>query len=96
MGPDPAPKRPGFQVRLIVLFINIGTHAFLSKFMYAYLYPLNSPHSEGQIREAAKMMYYWGDLSELLLTIIFFALWYQKRSHLYNDLLPGRISTFSS
>lgn len=56
--------------------------------MYAYLYPLNSPHTEGQIRAAAKLMYYWGDLSELLLTIALFAIWYQKRGRQKYDLAP--------
>lgn len=79
IGPDPAPKRPSHVVRVSVLFVSIAAHAFLSKYMYAYLYPLHSPHSEEQIREAAKLMYYWGDLSELLLTIAIFVVWYQKR-----------------
>jgi putative membrane protein len=76
IGTDPAPERPAHLVRLIVLFISIASHAFLSKYMYAYGFPRNSHHSAEEIREAAKIMYYWGDLSELLLTIIFFAVWY--------------------
>lgn len=80
IGPDPAPKRPGHSVRVGVLFISIAAHAFLSKFMYAHLYPINSIHSSEEIREASKLMYYWGDLAELLLLIALFTLWYQKRS----------------
>lgn len=82
IGTDPGPEKPAHGVRLIVLFISIASHAFLSKYMYAYGYPRNSNHSLEEIREAAKIMYYWGDLSELLLTIIFFAMWYlyPKRS----------------
>ncbi|MCC9166356.1 cytochrome c oxidase assembly protein [Pontibacter harenae] len=79
VGLDPVPKRPSILLRVLVLFVSIAAHAFLSKFMYAYLYPLNSPYSSIEIREAAKLMYYWGDLSELLLTIALFSLWYQKR-----------------
>ncbi|TXK45856.1 cytochrome c oxidase assembly protein [Pontibacter qinzhouensis] len=80
IGQEPVAKRPAFGIRVFVLFISMAAHAFLSKFMYAYLYPLNAPHSADQIREAAKLMYYWGDLSELLLAIVLFASWYRKRS----------------
>lgn len=80
IGPEPVAKRPGFRIRVYVLFINIAAHAFLSKFMYAYLYPLNTPYSDSNIREAAKLMYYWGDLSELLLAIALFTVWYRKRN----------------
>ncbi|WP_266206181.1 cytochrome c oxidase assembly protein [Pontibacter kalidii] len=79
IGQEPVPKRPAFHVRVFMLFISIAAHAFLSKFMYAFLYPLHSPHSNGQIQEAAKLMYYWGDLSELLLAIVLFGMWYKKR-----------------
>jgi putative membrane protein len=79
IGQEPVPRRPAFNVRVFMLFVSIASHAFLSKFMYAYLYPINSPHSAGQIQEAAKLMYYWGDLSELLLAIALFAAWYKKR-----------------
>lgn len=84
IGQEPVVKRPAFGTRVLVLFISISAHAFLSKFMYAYLYPLNSPHGADQIREAAKLMYYWGDLSELLLAIVLFGIWYQKRSAYVN------------
>lgn len=88
IGLDPAPNRPGFRVRLIVLFFSIAAHAFLSKYMYAYGFPLHSPHSEEQVREAAKLMYYWGDLSELLLTISLFATFYQTRQTAKHPLFP--------
>ncbi|MCC9135892.1 cytochrome c oxidase assembly protein [Pontibacter silvestris] len=79
-GPDPAPDRPGIRTRLVVLFISIATHAYLSKFMYAYVWPRNTPHDVEQIRSAAKLMYYGGDLSELLLAVALFAMWYKKSS----------------
>lgn len=80
IGQDPVPKRPSFIIRLSVLFVSIAAHAFLSKYMYAYLYPLHSPHPDSQIQEAAKMMYYWGDLSELLLAVVLFGMWYNKKN----------------
>lgn len=92
IGLEPVPQRPGLRVRIFVLFLNIALHAFLSKLMYAYLLPHNSPHPEEQIREAAKLMYYWGDLSELLLTIALFALWYQKRHRSKNQISSLSVS----
>lgn len=79
-GPDPAPRRPGMRTRLGVLFISMATHAYLSKFMYAYIWPRNTPHDVEEIRSAAKIMYYGGDLAELLLAVALFAVWYKKRS----------------
>jgi len=79
-GPDPAPRRPGLRIRLLVLFISIAAHAYLSKFMYAYTWPGNTPHSLEQIREAAQMMYYGGDFAELLLVVALLAGWYRQRS----------------
>lgn len=87
-GPDPTPGRPTLRIRAIVLFISIAAHAYLSKYMYAYEWPRNTPYSEAQIREAAQIMYYGGDLSELLLTIALFAIWYQKRGRPHYDLHP--------
>lgn len=87
-GPDPAPGRPVLKLRVLVLFLSIASHAYLSKIMYARLYPHNSPHSYEQIRAAAKLMYYGGDFAELLLTIALFALWYQKRGRPYYNLRP--------
>lgn len=36
----------------------------------------------------ALLMYYWGDLSELLLTIALFAIWYQTRKPAKHRLFP--------
>jgi len=80
-GPDPAPRRPGIGIRVVVLFISIAAHAYLSKCMYAYLYPLYSGHSADEIRSAARLMYYGGDLSELLLAIALFSVWYGRTNH---------------
>lgn len=95
VGPDPAPKRPGFRLRLYVLFISAAAHAYLGKAMYAYLWPQGTLHSAQEIMAAAKIMYYGGDIAELLLIIIFFTIWYQKQGRPYymiNNALSIRIS----
>ena len=86
-GPDPAPRRPSLQVRLIVLFISMATHAYLSKLMFAYQFPQNTTHSSKEIEEAAKIMYYGGDLAELLLAIAFFSVWYRSKKP-QSQLIP--------
>jgi putative membrane protein len=78
IGTDPVPHRPSYKMRAFVLFLSIGLHAFLSKFMYAYLFPRNSLYAEEEIRAAAKLMYYWGDLAELTVVILLFIGWYAK------------------
>lgn len=90
-GPDPAPHRPGMQIRLIVLFIGTAAHATLSKLMYAYLWPRGVTDSAEQIRSAAKLMYYGGDLAELLLMIVLFATWYSVRQRRYNRLVRASV-----
>ena len=82
-GPDPAPHRPGFSLRLGVLFVSIATHAYLSKLMYAHLWPRHTPHPLTQIQEAAQWMYYGGDVAEGLLAVALFAGWYQARGRRY-------------
>ncbi len=79
-GPDFNPNRAGKYTRLAVLFVSMAAHAYLSKFMYAYVWPRNTPHDVAQIQEAAQLMYYGGDFAELLLVIAFFASWYQRRN----------------
>lgn len=73
IGREPLPHRPSVKTRGIVLFLSAAAHAFLGKHMYARGLPLDTSFSEEALRAAAKTMYYWGDLSELILAIIFFA-----------------------
>jgi putative membrane protein len=74
-GVDPAPNRPSHRVRLTVLFVAMAGHATLSKAMYAYGLPLGTAEPLTAREGAAKLMYYGGDLSELLLAVALFATW---------------------
>lgn len=78
-GPDPAPHRPSLNLRLGVLFIGTAVHATLAKLMYAYGYPRGTGHDIAEIEEEAKLMYYGGDLAEILLAIAFFAIWFRSQ-----------------
>lgn len=76
IGLDPVPQRPGFKMKVAVVFLSIACHTFLAKFMYAFNFPLTTNESVLEIQEAAKLMYYWGDLSELILLVALFANFY--------------------
>lgn len=78
IGIDPAPHRPAMRTRLVVLFLAGAAHAILAKAMYIYLWPHGIGADLDQIRAAAKLMYYGGDLAEILLLIVFFFHWYRS------------------
>lgn len=77
-GPDPAPQRPRFRVRMAVLFVATAAHGTLAKAMYAHGWPRGAGHDPAEIRDAAQIMYYGGDFAELLLAITLFASWYRR------------------
>lgn len=77
VGPDPMPHRPRRGVRLGVLFAAIAAHSTLAKVLYAHGYPRGATHDLEEIRAAAQLMYYGGDIVELVLVIILFATWYR-------------------
>lgn len=79
IGIDPVRNRPSFKTRLVSMFLAIAFHGILSKFMYAYDLPLGSFFSKNQVQEASKIMYYWGDFSELLLLVGLFYFWYKEK-----------------
>ena len=83
-GPDRAPRRPSYRLRLLILFLSIGAHATLSKIIYAYGLPYDNQHALADVQAGAQAMYYGGGLAELLLIIAFFSLWFnhpQSQQH---------------
>lgn len=74
-GPDPAPRRPGPRTRLVVLVLAAAAHAVLAKTLYARAgaLPWAAHHDTESVAAAAKLMYYGGDLAELLLAAALFA-----------------------
>jgi len=90
IGQDVNMHKTNFKTRLIALFIAIAAHAYLSKYMYAHLLPQVDFYTSLQKQEAAKLMYYWGDLSEMIIMVILFAEWYRstKRSRLNMETAP--------
>jgi putative membrane protein len=80
-GPDPAPRRPGTAVRLVVLVVAAGAHAALAKLLYAHAdrLPVGAGHDPADVEQAAQWMYYGGDVAELLLALAVLLSWYRAR-----------------
>lgn len=80
-GPDPAPRRPGTAVRLAVLVVAGGLHAFLAKLLYsrAPALPVGAGHGVADVEAAAQAMYYGGHLADLVLLVALFAARYRRR-----------------
>ncbi|MEV4489277.1 cytochrome c oxidase assembly protein [Micromonospora coxensis] len=72
-GPDPGPHRPRVPVRLVVLGLSVAAHATLAQLMYAGLADTTAPVA--QLRAAASLMYYVGDLAEILLALALLVTW---------------------
>jgi putative membrane protein len=82
-GPDPAPRRPGVAVRLLVLVLAGAAHAYLAKLMYARApdLPPGNPYGVAELQQAAQWMYYGGDVAEVLLAAALLTTWYRRRGH---------------
>ncbi|SNR23160.1 cytochrome c oxidase assembly protein [Actinomadura mexicana] len=77
-GPDPAPSRPGVLARLVVLGAAVAVHATVSQLIYGgFLIDVHAPIA--QVRGGAELMYYGGDVAELLLAFALVATWRPTR-----------------
>ncbi|MEW1613437.1 MULTISPECIES: cytochrome c oxidase assembly protein [unclassified Streptomyces] len=73
-GPDPAPARPGVPARLVVLGVAVAAHATVSQLLYGgFLVDVHAPIP--QVRGGAEIMYYGGDIAELLLAAALVTTW---------------------
>ncbi|GAA4223988.1 putative membrane protein [Streptosporangium album] len=90
-GPDPAPLRPSVPMRLLVMGVAVAVHATLSQLMYAGLL-VDVPVPPDQLRGAAEIMYYGGDIAELLLAFALVSAWHPLRhgSASKKESPPGR------
>jgi putative membrane protein len=79
-GPDPAPARPGVPARLVVLGVAIAAHAVIAQLLYGgFLIDVRSAPID-QVRGGAEIMYYGGDLAELLLAAALVGTWRPARA----------------
>ncbi|NHC15085.1 cytochrome c oxidase assembly protein [Motilibacter sp. E257] len=73
-GPDPAPHRPSVPVRLVVLGAAVAFHALISQLLYAGI-GVQVPVGEAERRGAGELMYYGGDIAELLIALALVTSW---------------------
>jgi putative membrane protein len=73
IGVDPAPHRPGRPVRAAVLLAFLAAHGILAKHLYAHP-PAGVPTTQAEA--GAQLMYYGGDLLDLVLVALFCWQWY--------------------
>jgi putative membrane protein len=77
-GPDPAPHRPSVPTRLAVLGVAVAIHSVLAQLLYAgWFVAVRAPGN--QLQHAAELMYYGGDITEMLLAIALVATWHPVR-----------------
>ena len=69
-GPDPAPHRPSYPVRLVALFLAAGAHGVLAARLGAF--PVGLGPNE---QAAVSIMLYGGDVAHALLALLFFRSW---------------------
>jgi putative membrane protein len=74
-GPDPAPRRPGVPARLVVLGVAILGHAVLAQLLYAGAFVELPGVAAGERQGAGDLMYYGGDIAELLLALALVTTW---------------------
>lgn len=77
-GPDPAPRRPSVPARLVVLGVAVFAHATISQLLYAGVFTMAEvPVADRQA--GAALMYYGGDMVELLIAFALLATWHPRR-----------------
>ncbi|SEC23747.1 putative membrane protein [Streptomyces sp. 2231.1] len=73
-GPDPAPGRPGVRTRLVLLGCAIAVHSVVAQLMYGgFWVDVHAPVPE--VQGGAEIMYYGGDVAELLLAAALVTTW---------------------
>ena len=73
IGVDPVRHRHGYRCRGAVLLASFAAHSTLAKYLYAHP-PPGIP--SGQAELASLLMYYGGDVVEVLIVVLFCRRWY--------------------
>lgn len=74
IGRDPDPHRASVLVRAAVLLVFIAAHSVLAKWTYAHP-PAGVSPSDAEV--GAQLMYYGGDLIDILLIVLLLSGWYR-------------------
>lgn len=82
-GPDPAPRRPSVPARLVTLGFGVLAHSVLAQLLYSGLF-ITLPIPSEQLTTAAELMYYGGDITEMLLAFALVSRWRPSRKSKYS------------
>ena len=77
-GPDPGPHRPTVPIRIVVLGVAVLGHSVLAQLLYAGLF-VQVPASAEELHDAGTLMYYWGDIAEIILALALLLTWQPVR-----------------
>lgn len=77
LGRDPGPRRGGLTAQLSVLFATAAAHDVMAKVMYARLLPAAAGNA-AQLHAGAQVLYYAGDLVEVLTAAVVMTAWYRR------------------
>jgi putative membrane protein len=79
VGVDPLPRQGSFALRVGLLALALGSHAALSKLIYAGLAdPALATSGVAVLHTGAKLMYYAGDAADVVVLVAFFRRWYRE------------------
>ena len=73
-GPDPGPHRPSVPIRLVVLGVAVAGHSIIAQLLYAGMF-VDAPLSADELRDGGTLMYYWGDIAEIMLALAMLLTW---------------------
>jgi putative membrane protein len=73
-GPDPAPHRISVPARLVVLGLAVIIHSVMAQLLYAGV-GVAIPAPTQHLQQAAELMYYLGDMTEILLAFALVSTW---------------------
>jgi len=105
IGSDPIRGRGSHRARLTALFLGLAAHDMLSKYLYVHAAELAQAHPGTGTTESwqlgARWMWYGGDVSEVVVAVLFFAGWYaaagrtlardNRRAQRNSHPLPGSL-----
>jgi putative membrane protein len=78
VGRDPMPGRPSVGARVVLLGVSIAMHATISQLVYAGVWvQVDAPIA--QLRSGGELMYYGGDIAELMLAVALLLTVHQRR-----------------
>jgi putative membrane protein len=73
VGVDPDRHRRGYRCRAAVLLVSFAAHSILAKYLYAHP-PPGIPSEQAEL--GSQLMYYGGDVVEVLIVVLFCRRWY--------------------